>query len=160
LGYPALLILLEGCIGIICAVHISEKVISLQSEHPDNQLPVIAKWEHILKLYELDKPRPFRQLYKLTDTHLNPTAHSAMKVSVVSQIMRHFIILAILFCSVLNLRKCIHFRFSRFSVFLKLFYYSYFGHIIFNIKLGNMNMFQDYEVCQRFAIILLLFIYY
>jgi hypothetical protein len=29
-----------------------------------------------MKLYELDKPRSCRQLYKFTDTHLNPTAQS------------------------------------------------------------------------------------
>jgi hypothetical protein len=55
--------------------------VQLQSEHLGNQLPVIAKGEHTLKLYDLDKPKPFRQLYKLTDTHLNPTAQSAMNVS-------------------------------------------------------------------------------
>jgi hypothetical protein len=52
-----------------------------------NQLPVIAKWDHILKLYELDKPRPFHQLYKLTDTHLNPTGQSVMKVNLAAQVM-------------------------------------------------------------------------
>jgi hypothetical protein len=48
--------------------------VQLKSEYLDIQLPVVAKWDHILKLYEIDKPRPFRQLYKLTDTHLHPTA--------------------------------------------------------------------------------------
>jgi hypothetical protein len=55
--------------------------VQLQSEHLGNHLPVIAKGEHTLKLYELEKPRPFRLLYNLTDTHLNPMAQSAMKVS-------------------------------------------------------------------------------
>jgi hypothetical protein len=54
-----------------------------------NQLPVTAKWDHILKLYELDKPTPFRQLYKLTDTHLNPTGQSVMKVKLAAQVMSH-----------------------------------------------------------------------
>jgi hypothetical protein len=49
----------------------------LKSEHVGNELLVIAKWDHILKLYELDEPRLFRQLYKLTDPHLNPTGQSA-----------------------------------------------------------------------------------
>jgi hypothetical protein len=61
----------------------------LKSEHLGNQLPVTAKREHILKLYELDKPRLFCQLYKLTDTHLSLTAQSAMKVNVAAQIMSH-----------------------------------------------------------------------
>jgi hypothetical protein len=61
----------------------------LKSEHVDNQLPVIAKWDHTLKLYELDKPRPFRQLYKLTGTHLNPTGQSAMKMNLAAQVMSH-----------------------------------------------------------------------
>jgi hypothetical protein len=63
--------------------------VQLKSEHLDNQFPVIAKWDHMLKLCELDKPRPFRQLYKLTDTYLNPGAKSAMKVSLAAQVMSH-----------------------------------------------------------------------
>jgi hypothetical protein len=63
--------------------------VQLKSEHVGNQLPVVAKWDHILKLYELDKPRPFRQLYKLTDTHLHPTAQSTMKVRLAVQVMSH-----------------------------------------------------------------------
>jgi hypothetical protein len=54
--------------------------LQLKSELLGSQLPVIAKWEHILRVYELDKARLFHQLYKLTDTHLNPTAQTAMKV--------------------------------------------------------------------------------
>jgi hypothetical protein len=46
--------------------------VQLKSEHLGNQLPVIAKWDHILKLFELDKPRPFRQLYN--DRH-QPEPH-------------------------------------------------------------------------------------
>jgi hypothetical protein len=42
----------------------------------------------MLKLYELSRPTPFRQLYKVTDTHLNPTAQSTMKVSFAAQVMR------------------------------------------------------------------------
>jgi hypothetical protein len=61
--------------------------VQLKSEHVGNQLPVIAKWDHILKLYEFHEPRPFRQLHKLTDTHHNPTAHSAMNVSLAGQVM-------------------------------------------------------------------------
>jgi hypothetical protein len=52
--------------------------VQLKSEHLGNQLPVIAKWGHVLKLYELDKPSLFHQLYKLTDTHLKPVAQNAM----------------------------------------------------------------------------------
>jgi hypothetical protein len=63
--------------------------VQLKSEHLDIQIPVIAKWDHILKLYELYKARLFRQLYKLTDTHLNPTAQSTMKVSLAAQVMSH-----------------------------------------------------------------------
>jgi hypothetical protein len=33
--------------------------VQLNSEHLGNKLPVIVKWEHILNLYELDKPKPF-----------------------------------------------------------------------------------------------------
>jgi hypothetical protein len=63
--------------------------VQLISEHLGNQLLVTAKWEHILKLYKLDKSRPFCQLYKLTDTHFNPTEQSAMKVNLAAQVMSH-----------------------------------------------------------------------
>jgi hypothetical protein len=63
--------------------------VQLKSEHVDNKLPAIAKWDHPLKLYELDEPRPFRQLYKLTGTHLNPTGQSAMKMNLTAQVMSH-----------------------------------------------------------------------
>jgi hypothetical protein len=54
-----------------------------------SELPGIPKWDHILTLYELDKPIRFRLLYKLTDTRLNPVAQSAMKVSFAAQVMSH-----------------------------------------------------------------------
>jgi hypothetical protein len=41
-----------------------------ESERMDSQLPVIAKWEHIEKLYKCDKHVMIRMLYKLTDTHM------------------------------------------------------------------------------------------
>jgi hypothetical protein len=63
--------------------------VQLKSELLCSQLPVIAKCEHILKVYELDKPRPFHQLYKLTDAHLNPTVQCAMKVNLAAQLMIH-----------------------------------------------------------------------
>jgi hypothetical protein len=45
------------------------------------------------------------------------------------------------------------------GLFLQLFYYL--GHIImFSIEPGNVSMFQDHEVCQSSAIILLFFTYY
>jgi hypothetical protein len=53
--------------------------VQLKSEVLGNHLPVVAKWDHILKLHELNKLSMFRLLYKLTHTHLNPVAQSAMK---------------------------------------------------------------------------------
>jgi hypothetical protein len=50
--------------------------VQLKSEHLDNQLPVIAMWENILKLCRLYQARTFYQLCKLTDSHLNPVASS------------------------------------------------------------------------------------
>ncbi|PNF31489.1 hypothetical protein B7P43_G00752 [Cryptotermes secundus] len=61
--------------------------VQLKSEHVGTQLPVVAKWDHILKLYEIDKTRPFCQLYRLTDTHLNPTAQSSMNVRLAARVM-------------------------------------------------------------------------
>jgi hypothetical protein len=47
----------------------------------DSQLPVIAKWEHIVKLCKRGKDGRIHMLYKLTDTRLSPVAQCAMKVS-------------------------------------------------------------------------------
>jgi hypothetical protein len=63
--------------------------VQLKSEPLDNQLPVIAKWEHILNVYKFDKPHPLRQLCKLTDTHLNPVGQNAMKVKLAAQVLSH-----------------------------------------------------------------------
>ncbi|PNF26456.1 hypothetical protein B7P43_G16258 [Cryptotermes secundus] len=63
--------------------------VQLKSEHVGTQLPIIAKWVHILKLYEIDKTRPFLLLYRLTDTHLNPTAQGSMNVCLAAQVMSH-----------------------------------------------------------------------
>jgi hypothetical protein len=52
--------------------------VQLKSEVQGNQLPLFAKWDHILKLYELDKLSRFCLLYKLSHTHLSPVAQSAM----------------------------------------------------------------------------------
>jgi hypothetical protein len=43
----------------------------------------------MLKLHELDKHRPFHQIYKLTDVHLNPTAQSTEKVNLAQPGMSH-----------------------------------------------------------------------
>jgi hypothetical protein len=59
------------------------------SEHVDSQLPVVAKWEHIVNVYKWDKDTLFRTLCKLTDTHLTPAAHYSMKVSLAAQVMSY-----------------------------------------------------------------------
>ena len=51
-----------------------------ESELMHNQLPVTAKWEHILK-YWWDKQNIFCLFYKLADALLSPVARDAMKVS-------------------------------------------------------------------------------
>jgi hypothetical protein len=48
--------------------------VHLKSEVLGNQLPVVVKWQHILKLYECDIPNWFLLMYKLTDAHLIPVA--------------------------------------------------------------------------------------
>ena len=63
--------------------------LQFKSEHLDSQLPVVATWEHIEKLYKRDKPFMIRSLYKLTDTHLAPVTQCAMKVSLAAQVMSH-----------------------------------------------------------------------
>ena len=61
--------------------------VQLESEHLDSQLPAIAKWEHIQKLYEQDKRFLYRSMFKLTDAHLAPATQCAMKVSLAAQVM-------------------------------------------------------------------------
>jgi hypothetical protein len=63
--------------------------VQFESERLDSQLPVIAKWEHIEKLYKQEKDYVICMLYKLTDTHLAPVAQCAMKVSLAAQVMSH-----------------------------------------------------------------------
>jgi hypothetical protein len=63
--------------------------VQLKSEVQGNQLPVVAKWDHVLKFYKLDRLGQFHLLYKLSHTHLNPAAQSAMTVSLTAQVMSH-----------------------------------------------------------------------
>jgi hypothetical protein len=63
--------------------------VQFESEHLDSYLPVIAKWEHIQKIYEKEKHFMILRLYKLTDDHLVPVTHCAMKVSLAVQVMSH-----------------------------------------------------------------------
>jgi hypothetical protein len=63
--------------------------VQFKSERLNSKLPVIAKWEHIEKLYKHDKPGMIRTLYKLTDSHLSPVTHCSMKVIFAAQVMSH-----------------------------------------------------------------------
>jgi hypothetical protein len=53
------------------------------------QLPVTAKWEHIVNVYKSDKQNIVRICYKLTKAHVEPVAQDAMKVSLAAQVMSH-----------------------------------------------------------------------
>jgi hypothetical protein len=63
--------------------------VQFESECMPSQLPVTAKWEHIVNVYEWDKRNIVRICYKLTDAHLVPAAQDAMKVSLAAQVMSH-----------------------------------------------------------------------
>jgi hypothetical protein len=63
--------------------------VQFESEHSDSQLPVIVKWEHIVKIYEQQKRLLSRSMYKLTDDHLKPASQYAMKLSFNAQVMSH-----------------------------------------------------------------------
>jgi hypothetical protein len=63
--------------------------VHFESERLDSQFPVIAKWEHIQKIYEQEKHFMIRRLYKLTDDHLAPVTQCALKVSLAIQVMSH-----------------------------------------------------------------------
>jgi hypothetical protein len=56
-----------------------------------NQLPVTAKWKHILNVYKWDKQNVVCLFYKLTDAHLAPVGQDAMKVSLAAQVMSHIV---------------------------------------------------------------------
>jgi hypothetical protein len=63
--------------------------VQFESERLDRQLPVIAKWDYIQKIYEQEKQFMIRRLYKLTDDHLAPVTQYAMKGSMAAQVMSH-----------------------------------------------------------------------
>ena len=54
-----------------------------------NQLPITAKWEHILNVYQWDKKNIVCLFYKLTDANLAPVAKDAIKVSLAAHVMSH-----------------------------------------------------------------------
>lgn len=59
-----------------------------ESERLKSQL-LVAKWKHIVELYERDKDLLICTLVKLTETHLAPVTQCAMKVSLAAQVMSH-----------------------------------------------------------------------
>jgi hypothetical protein len=84
-----------------------------ESEHLESQLPAIAKWEHIEKLYKRDKPYLIRSLYKLTDTHLGPVTQYAMKMSLATQVMSHTVAAGIYSLVSSGKEQCLHSVFIR-----------------------------------------------
>jgi hypothetical protein len=60
----------------------------MQTFHP---LPAVAKWEHMLRLCELDKPTYFHKIHKQADIHLNSNALSSEKVNLTLWDMSHTI---------------------------------------------------------------------
>ena len=63
--------------------------VQFESELMHNQLPLTAKWEHIVNVYELDKQNIVSLLLKLTKEHVAPVGQYAMKVSLAAQVMSH-----------------------------------------------------------------------
>jgi hypothetical protein len=82
--------------------------VQFESEHLGSQLPAIAKWEHIVKLYQCDKHRLIRMLYKLTDTHLSPATQCAMKVNLAAQVMSHTVAVGIYSLLSEGKEHCLH----------------------------------------------------
>jgi hypothetical protein len=82
--------------------------VQFESEHMVSQLPVIAKWEHIKKIYEQDKLFVIRRLVKLTDDHLAPDARCAMKVSLAAQVMSHTVAAALYAEVACGKQQCLH----------------------------------------------------
>ena len=73
-----------------------------------SQLSVIAKWEHIKKLYEQDRLFVIRRLAKLTDDHLAPVAQCAMKVSLAAQVMSYTVAAALYTEATCGKEQCLH----------------------------------------------------
>jgi hypothetical protein len=88
---------------------------------------LFPKWKHILKIHELDKPNQFHVLYKLTDSHLNPAAQTALKVSLAAQVMSHT-------CCSMPQRWCLNMK-------LHSFLQKDFHHIILSLKLCSVYAF-------------------
>ena len=86
--------------------------VQFESEHLDSQLPAIAKWEHIKKLYEQEKHFLYSRMYKLTDDHLAPVTQCAMKVSMAAQVMSHTVAAAIYSVVSYGKGQCLHSLFS------------------------------------------------
>jgi predicted RNA binding protein with dsRBD fold (UPF0201 family) len=82
--------------------------VQFESEHSDGQLPVIAKWEHIVELYEQQKHLLFRPMYKLTEEHVHPAARCVMKVSVAAQVMSHTVAAEINAAVSQSKEQCLH----------------------------------------------------
>jgi hypothetical protein len=82
--------------------------VQFESEHLDNQLPVIAKMEHIVNIYKQEKHFLIRRLCKLTDTHLAPVTQCAMKVSLAAQVISHTVAAAIYSLVSYGKEQCLH----------------------------------------------------
>jgi len=82
--------------------------VEFKSERMGSQLSVIAKWEHIKKLYEQDKLFAIRRLENLTDDHLAPVARCAMKVSLAAQVMSHTVAAALYTEATHGKEQCLH----------------------------------------------------
>jgi hypothetical protein len=54
-----------------------------------------AKWDDILKLYEVDKRNVYRLLPKVTERHIKPVGQNTMKVSLAAQVMSSSVAAAI-----------------------------------------------------------------
>jgi hypothetical protein len=82
--------------------------VQFESEHLDSQLPVIAKWEHIVNIHKQEKHFLIRRLCKLTDTHLAPVTQCAMKVSLAAQVISHTVAAAIYSLVSYGMEQCLH----------------------------------------------------
>ena len=92
--------------------------VQFKSECLDSQLHVIAKLEHIEKLYKHGKDFMICMLYKLTDTHLAPVTQCAMKVSLAAQVMSHTVAVGLYTLVAYSKEQCCHSVFIRNKVIL------------------------------------------
>jgi len=76
---------------------LKHKVANVECEITVNgeRLTGTAKWDDILKLYEVEKRNVYRLLPKVTERHMKPSGQDTIKLSLAAQVMSNTVLGAI-----------------------------------------------------------------